>query len=67
MTVAVASCVASRVHVIVSTCPRHLGNEINQQRVDGVTESFLELVQQSLWPMTKGTKETRPETKAARP
>eukprot|EP00913_Durusdinium_trenchii_P000786 g734.t1 len=46
---------------------KHLGNEINQQRVDGVTESFLELVQQSLWPMTKGTKETRPETKAARP
>ena len=30
------------------SAPRHLGNEINQQRVDSVTESFLELVQQNV-------------------
>ena len=35
--------------------PRHLGNEINQQRVDGVTEAFLELLQQNVPELPPGS------------
>lgn len=35
--------------------PRHLGCEINQQRVDGVTEAFLELVTQNVPDLPPGS------------
>ncbi|CAK9064261.1 unnamed protein product [Durusdinium trenchii] len=34
---------------------KHLGNEITQQRVDGVTEAFLELVQQNVPQLPPGS------------
>lgn len=40
--------------------PRHLGNEITQQRVDAVTEAYLELMQQSLRTPIIGQIETAP-------
>ncbi|CAK9038309.1 Retrovirus-related Pol polyprotein from transposon TNT 1-94, partial [Durusdinium trenchii] len=33
---------------------KHLGNEITQQRVDGVTEAFLELMQQNVAELPPG-------------